>query len=161
MALVECVPNFSEGRRAEVLEAILASIRSVDGTRLLDSSMDADHNRAVATFVAPVEAAGEAAFRAIREAAARIDLRVHDGEHPRMGATDVCPFVPLGEGGMAACVTLAHALGERVGSELAIPVYFYGEAARRPERRRLPDVRRGGFEALRRAIGTDPERVPD
>jgi glutamate formiminotransferase len=161
MRLVECVPNFSEGRRPEVLEPILSAIRAVDGARVIDHSMDASHNRAVVTFVAPPEAAGEAAFRAIAEAARRIDLTAHQGEHPRIGATDVVPFVPLAGTTMSDCVALAHALGARVGGELGIPVYYYEAAARRPGRRNLPDVRNIGFEKLREAVATDPERVPD
>jgi glutamate formiminotransferase len=161
MSLVECVPNFSEGRRPEVLEAILAAIRAVPGARLIDQSMDASHNRAVVTFVGPPQAAAEAAFRAIACARDRIDLTKHQGEHPRIGATDVVPFVPLEGSSMQECVALAHALGARVGRELEIPVYFYEAAAKRPERRNLPDVRNIGFEKLRQAIAADPARTPD
>ena len=161
MSLVECVPNFSEGRRPAVLEAIVAALRGVPGVRVLDHSLDPDHNRAVVTFAGPFEAVEDGAFRAVREAAERIDLTAHEGVHPRMGATDVCPFIPLADAGVEDCVALAHRVGARVGGELAIPVYYYGDAARRPERRSLPDVRRGGFEALRDAIGSAPERAPD
>ena len=156
-----CVPNFSEGRRPDVLDAIVATLAGVAGVTVLDASLDADHNRAVATFAGAPGPAGEAAFRAIGEAAARIDLREHAGAHPRMGATDVCPFVPLEGTSMADCVRAAHALGARVGAELGIPVYFYGEAALRPERRALPDVRRGGYEGLAATLGRDPARAPD
>jgi glutamate formiminotransferase len=159
--LIECVPNFSEGRRPEVVAAIVAAIEGVPGARVIDRSMDASHNRAVLTFVAGPEAVAEAAFRAIAKACELIDLRVHEGEHPRIGATDVVPFVPLEGATMARCVELAHALGARVARELAIPVYFYESAARKPERRNLPDVRNIGFEKLRDAIGTDPARAPD
>ena len=160
-ALVECVPNFSEGRDAAVLEALRAALLSVSGVRLLDVQADASHHRSVFTFVAPPDAAAEAAFRAIRTARDRIDLTRHRGEHPRMGATDVVPFVPLEGATMDDCVALARRLGERVGAELGIPVYLYARAAARPERERLPDVRKGEFEGLRDAIGTDPARAPD
>ncbi len=161
MSLVECVPNFSEGRRPEVLEAILDAVRAVPGVQLIDQSMDASHNRAVVTFVGAPQAAGEAAFQAIACARDRIDLTRHQGEHPRIGAADVVPFVPLEGSSMQECVALAHALGARVGRELEIPVYFYEAAARRPERRNLPDVRNIGFEKLREAVASDPARTPD
>jgi glutamate formiminotransferase len=159
--LVECVPNFSEGRRPEVLGQILDAIRGVDGVRLIDHTMDKDHNRAVVTLVGPGVAAGEAAFRAIAKARDLIDLTQHQGEHPRIGATDVVPFVPLEGSSMSECVALAHALGKRVGRELEIPVYFYEAAAKRPERKNLPDVRNIGFEKLRDCVANDPAREPD
>jgi glutamate formiminotransferase len=161
MSLVECVPNFSEGRRPKIVAAILDVIRAVPGVTLIDSSMDASHNRAVVTFVGTPRDAGEAAFRAIAKAATLIDLTKHQGEHPRIGATDVVPFVPLEGSTMTECVAVAHALGRRVGSELEIPVYFYEAAAKSPARRNLPDVRNIGFEKLREALATDPARVPD
>jgi glutamate formiminotransferase len=161
MGLVECVPNFSEGRRPEVLEPILDAIRSVAGVRVIDRSSDASHNRSVVTFVGEGQAAAEAAFRAISKAAQSIDLTKHEGEHPRVGATDVVPFIPLEGSTMDECVALAHALGARVGRELAIPVYFYESAARTPARRNLPDVRNIGFEKLREAVANDPVRTPD
>jgi glutamate formiminotransferase len=161
MSLVECVPNFSEGRDPAKLERILAAVRKVPGVKLIDSSMDASHNRAVVTFVGSPRDASEAAFRAIAEAKSLIDLTRHSGEHPRIGATDVVPFVPLEGSSMQECVATAHALGKRVGTELEIPVYFYESAAKRPERRNLPDVRNIGFEKLRDAIATDPAREPD
>ena len=161
MSLVECVPNFSEGRDRKNLDRILDAVRSVGGVKLIDSGMDASHNRAVVTFVGAPADAAEAAFRAIAEAKACIDLTRHTGEHPRIGATDVVPFVPLEGSTMEECVATAHALGRRVGGELEIPVYFYESAARRPERRNLPDVRNVGFEKLRDTIGTDPAREPD
>ena len=160
-SVLECVPNFSDGREPGVARALQAVIGAVPGVRLLDWHSDADHNRSVATFVGAPGALGDAAFAAIATAAETIDLTVHQGVHPRMGATDVCPFVPLAAGDMTRCVALAHALGERVGRELGIPVYFYGEAARTPARRALPDVRRGGFEGLRQALERDPARAPD
>ena len=160
-ALVECVPNFSEGRDPATLDALRAALTSVPGVRLLDVQADASHHRSVFTFVAPPDAAVEAAFRAIRTAHERIDLTRHKGEHPRMGATDVVPFIPLEDVTMDDCVQLAKRLGERVGKELEIPVFLYARAASRPERERLPDVRKGEFEGLRDAIGTDPGRAPD
>jgi glutamate formiminotransferase len=161
MSLIECVPNFSEGRRPEVVQAIIAAIESVPGARVIDRSMDANHNRAVVTFVAPAAVVGEAAFRSMQTARDRIDLRDHQGEHPRIGATDVVPFVPLEGATMDECIAIAHALGARVARELGIPVYFYESAARRPERKNLPDVRNIGFEKLREAIVSDPARAPD
>src|SRR5256714_3198397 len=159
--LVECVPNFSEGRNAATLEALRAALTSVPGMRLLDVQADASHNRSVFTFVAPPEAALEAALRAMRVATERIDLTKHTGEHPRMGATDVVPFIPLRDVTMDQCVTLARRLGERAAAELRIPIYLYARAAVRPERERLPDIRRGEFEGLRERIGKDPAVDPD
>src|SRR5918912_1140465 len=161
MRLVECVPNFSEGRRPEVVRAIRDAIAAVDGVIVLDVSSDESHNRSVITFVAPVERAVEAAFAGIREARDRIDLTTHTGEHPRMGAADVVPFVPLEGSTMEDCVALARELGERVGRELEIPVFLYERAATRPDRENLADVRRGEFEGLREEIGRNPNRAPD
>ncbi|HXY70521.1 MAG TPA: hypothetical protein VEH62_13820, partial [Gemmatimonadales bacterium] len=143
MSLVECVPNFSEGRNAEVLDALRAALTSVPGVRLLDAQADPSHNRSVFTMVAPPEAALEAAFRAVRLASQRIDLRHHKGEHPRMGAADVVPFIPLEGVTMDDCVALAKRLGERIGAELAIPVFLYERAASRPDRQNLADIRKG------------------
>ena len=159
--LVECVPNFSEGRRPEVIEAIVAAARAVPGVRVLGTHSDPEHNRSVLTYVAPPEAALEAGFAVAHEAVRRIDLREHSGAHPRMGALDVFPFIPLGEVPMARCVELARALGARIASELDVPVYFYEGAATSEERRNLEKVRRKGFEELREVIGTDPARAPD
>lgn len=161
MNLVECVPNFSEGRRPEVIAAIRDAIAGVTGVTVLDVSTDASHNRSVITFVAPAERAVDAAFAGIREARDRIDLRQHTGEHPRIGATDVVPFIPLEKTTMEECVALARQLGERVGRELEIPVYLYERAATRPSRKNLSDIRRGEFESLRTELGTNPERDPD
>ena len=161
MKLVECVPNFSEGRRPEVMQAIRDAIAAVDGVAILDVSSDISHNRSVLTFVAPLDTAVDAAFAGIREARDRIDLTKHSGEHPRMGATDVVPFIPLEGTTMEDCIALARSLGERVGRELGIPVYLYERAATRPTRENLADVRRGQFEALLTEIGTVPEREPD
>jgi glutamate formiminotransferase/formiminotetrahydrofolate cyclodeaminase len=159
--IVECVPNFSEGRRQEVLDQIKAAIASVPGVKLLDEEMDADHNRSVLTFAGKPEAVEEAAFQAIERAAALIDMEKHRGEHPRLGATDVVPFVPISGVTMEECVELARRVGERVGSELGIPVYLYEKAATKPERVNLAHVRRGEYEALKEEIATRPERAPD
>ncbi|HJU72492.1 MAG TPA: glutamate formimidoyltransferase [Gemmatimonadaceae bacterium] len=161
MALIECVPNFSEGRRTEVVEAIKSAIAAVDGVVVLDVSMDASHNRSVITFVAPRDRAADAAFAGMRIAAEQIDLTTHQGAHPRIGATDVVPFVPLEGATMDDCVALAHALGARVARELHIPVYLYERAATRPERTNLADVRRGEFEGLRDEIQRNADRRPD
>ena len=159
--LIECVPNFSEGRNAATIEALRAALTSVPGVRLLDVQVDAAHNRSVFTFVAPPDASVEAALAAMRVATERIDLTRHSGEHPRMGATDVVPFVPVRDATMDDCVALARRLAERVAAELQIPVYLYAKAATRPERERLPDIRKGQFEALRDRIGQDPAADPD
>src|SRR6266516_1100530 len=160
--LVECVPNFSEGRDPATIDARRAAIRAVPGVHLLDVQTDASHNRSVFTFVAPPAAAVEAAFAAMRVATQRIDLTRHTGEHPRMGATDVVPFVPVSGVTMEECVALAKTLGEQAGRELAIPVFLYAKAAMRPEHERLPDIRKGEFEGLRdRDLDPDfgPRRV--
>ena len=161
MDLVECVPNFSEGRRPEVVAAILDAIASVPGVAILDVSSDASHNRTVVTFVAAPGAAVDAAFAGIATARDLIDLTVHEGEHPRIGATDVCPFVPVAGVTMDDCVALARELGHRVGEELAIPVFLYERAATRPDRENLADVRRGQFELAREEVGSNPDRDPD
>jgi glutamate formiminotransferase/formiminotetrahydrofolate cyclodeaminase len=145
MKLVECVPNFSEGRRPEVVAAIRDAIAAVESVALLDVSSDASHNRTVVTFVVGVEHAVDAAFAGIRAARERIDLNSHSGEHPRMGATDVVPFVPLEGATMEDCIVLAKQLGERVGKELGIPVFLYERAATRPDRENLADIRRADF----------------
>ena len=159
--IVECIPNFSEARRPEVVEAILAALTSVTEISLLDHSSDTDHNRTVVTYAGPPAAVEEAAFRAIRKAAELIDLDQHTGSHPRLGATDVVPFVPISGVSMPDCVQMARRLGERVASELKIPVYLYEEAATRPERTNLENIRRGQYEGLKAEIGTNPERLPD
>ena len=161
MPLVECVPNFSEGQRPEVIRQIRDAIAAVSQVTILDVSSDTSHNRTVVTFVAPVATAAEAAFAGIRTAQSLIDLQSHRGAHPRIGATDVVPFVPLEGATMQDCVALARALGERVGRELSIPVYLYERAATRPDRENLADVRRGEYEGLRELIRTDPKRAPD
>jgi glutamate formiminotransferase/formiminotetrahydrofolate cyclodeaminase len=159
--LVECIPNFSEARRPEVVDQIAAAVMSVSEVRLLDRSSDLDHNRTVLTFAGPPKDVEEAAFRAIKTASELIDLNQHTGQHPRIGATDVCPFVPLSGVSMQECIEIAKHLGGRVGKELSIPVYLYEEAATRPERVNLENLRRGQYEALKKEMGVNPERDPD
>jgi glutamate formiminotransferase/formiminotetrahydrofolate cyclodeaminase len=159
--LVECVPNFSEGRRREVVEALIQTVASIPGATFLDSEMDADHNRSVLTFAGEPEPVMEAAFAVVKRAAELIDLNHHKGEHPRMGATDVVPFVPVEGVALEDCAEMARKVGKRIGEELKIPVFLYEAAASRPERTNLADVRRGEFEGLRDAIGKDPARKPD
>lgn len=159
--LIECVPNFSEGRRSDVIAAIRDAIAAIDRTAVLDVSSDVSHNRTVITFVAAAESLVDAAFAGIAKARDLIDLTHHSGEHPRMGAADVVPFVPLEGTTMEECIALARRLGERVGRDLQIPVYLYERAATRRERENLADVRRGEFEGLRDSIPTDPARAPD
>jgi glutamate formiminotransferase / formiminotetrahydrofolate cyclodeaminase len=161
MELVECVPNFSEGRRPEIIAAIRDAIASAADVAILDVSSDASHNRTVVTFVAAKDAAVSAAFNGIAKAAELIDLTTHQGEHPRIGATDVCPFIPLQGTTMEDCIELAQTLGRRVADELAIPVYLYERAATRPDRENLAVIRRGQFELARTEIGSNPDRVPD
>lgn len=161
MTLIECVPNFSEGRDLSAITAIRDAIAAVDGVSVLHMTMDASHNRSVITFVGPPGHIVDAAFAAIRTARECIDLSKHTGVHPRMGAADVVPFIPLDGATMDDCVAAARTLGERVGRDLDIPVYLYEHAATRPERRNLADVRRGGFEVIREDILTKDERAPD
>jgi len=159
--LVECVPNFSEGLNADTVQRIADAIRSVDSTCVLDTHIDPDHNRSVITFVAPPAKIVEAALKAVARATQLIDMRQHKGEHPRLGATDVLPFVPVRDVTMEECVQLAHQAGRRIAAELSIPVYFYEQAALRPERKNLEDVRRGALERLRKEIATVQAREPD
>ncbi|HYK20107.1 MAG TPA: glutamate formimidoyltransferase [Pyrinomonadaceae bacterium] len=160
-ALIECVPNFSEGRRPEWVRLIADAIAAVETACVLDTHIDPDHNRSVITFVATPAKIVEAAVNAVRRAAELIDMRTHQGEHPRLGATDVLPFVPVREVTMEDCVKLAHEAGKVIARELGIPVYYYERAALRPERANLEDVRRGALELLREQISTNPERAPD
>lgn len=160
-ALVECVPNFSEGRKPETVQAIVAAITAVETACVLDTHIDPDHNRSVITFVASPEFVVDAAVQAVKRASELIDMRTHRGEHPRLGATDVLPFVPINGVTMDDCVRLAHAAGKRIAHELSIPVYYYERAALRPDRVNLEDVRRGALELLREQISTNPERAPD
>ena len=157
--LIECVPNISEGRRPEVINAVAAVVETVDGCRLLDVDPGKSTNRTVITFVGPPETVGEAAFRLIKKASELIDMSKHSGEHPRMGATDVCPFVPVAGVTMDDCIKVAQEVGERVGKELNIPGYFYESAAKRPERKNLAVCRKGQYEGLGK-LSTD-EGAPD
>jgi len=159
--LVECVPNFSEGRKTETVARLARAIASVDTACVLDTHIDPDHNRSVITFVAAPEMIVEAALRAVSLAAELIDMRRHTGVHPRLGATDVLPFVPISGVTMEDCAALAHQAGERIARELSIPVFFYERAALKPDRVNLEDVRRGALELLREQIALDPNRAPD
>ena len=159
--IVECIPNFSEGRDQKVIDVLLDTIRSVKGVRILDHHADTDHNRTVITFLGDPQSAEEAAFRAIKTASELIDMDRHQGEHPRIGAADVVPFVPIQNVSVQECVQMAERLGERAGNELRIPIYLYEDAARRPDRTNLENIRKGQYEGLRKAIKTDPDRTPD
>jgi len=161
MKIVECIPNFSEGRQPEVVKAIVDAVAAVEGVRVLDYSSDPDHNRTVLTFVGDPKAVEEGAYACVAKAAELIDLNTHHGEHPRMGATDVVPFVPISDVTMADCIEMARRLGKRVAGELNIPVYFYEEAAIRKDRVNLEDIRRGEFEGIKETIATDPYKEPD
>ena len=160
LEIIQCVPNFSEGRRTTVIEALAAAVNGVSGVKLLDVQSDPDHNRSVLTFVGPPEPTLTAAAAAVRKATELIDMEEHTGSHPRLGATDVVPFVPVGEAGIDRCIDLAHRLGDIVAEELGIPVYLYGAAAERPERTVLADIRRGQYERLKDEI-EQPHRRPD
>ncbi len=161
--IVECVPNFSEGRRPEVLKAITDAITAVPGVVLLDAEMDKDHNRAVVTLAGEPLAVKKGVFQGIKKASELIDLRTHQGEHPRMGATDVCPFIPISEITVEECVELAKSLGDQVGKELGIPVYLYEQAATRSDRVSLPDIRNkhGQYEGIKATIESDDTLIPD
>jgi glutamate formiminotransferase len=159
--LVECVPNFSEGRDRARIDVLETAIASVPGSLVLHRTSDPDHHRSVITFAGPGDAVMESAVRVAGKACELIDLNQHSGVHPRLGALDVLPFVPLGETSLENCVELAHRAGRRIWEELGIPVYFYEAAALRPERVRLEDVRRGQFEGLRTAALTDAAKAPD
>lgn len=159
--IVECIPNFSEGRRADVLAQIVSAIKSVSGVVLLDSESDPNHNRSVVTFVADPDRVVDAAIAGAAAAAELIDLNKHKGEHPRMGATDVIPFVPISGVTMEDCIALARECGERMWNELSIPVYLYEKAASRAERENLAAVRKGQFEGIRDEIAANEARLPD
>jgi len=158
--IVECVPNFSEGRDLDIIKAVIGQISAIEGVKLLGADPDRDYHRTVVTFVGEPDAVVEAAFAATRRAAELIDMTRHQGEHPRMGATDVVPFVPVSGVTMEECVRCAQRYGQRVGEELGIPVYLYEEAASRPERRNLAKVRKGQYEGLAEKL-KDPEWKPD
>ena len=158
--LIECVPNFSEGRRSEVIEAIVAPLRKKKGCAVLDFRADPDHNRLVVSLVGEPEPIQEALLEAAETAISRIDLNHHQGGHPRIGAVDVIPFVPLRNITMEACVELAHGFGRRYYEKTGVPVFFYEEAALIPGRSRLEVIRKGQYEGLKKEIG-NPERHPD
>jgi len=160
-SVVECVPNFSEGRKVDTIRRLVAVIEGVETACVLDTHMDPDHNRSVITFVAAPERVVEAAVRAVALAVELIDMRQHTGQHPRLGATDVLPFVPVRNVTIDDCVMLAHQAGGRIAQELSIPVFFYERAALKPERINLEDVRRGALELLREQIASEPGRAPD
>src|SRR5438093_841281 len=159
--IVECVPNFSEGRRPDVVDAIVSAITSVSNVYLLGREMDSDHNRAVITVVGPPESIGPAAVRGVEEAVRHIDLTKHEGGHPRIGAADVIPFVPIRGVTLDDCVQIAKSVGREIAEKFHIPVYLYEAAATTPSRANLENIRRGQFEALRREIGINPDRHPD
>lgn len=159
--IVECVPNFSEGRSKEIIEAILEEIKNVKDVHLLDYEMDADHNRSVVTFIGKPEAVKKAAFAAAEKAAELIDMEKHKGEHPRIGATDVIPFIPISNVTMKECAALARELGKEIAEKLNIPVYFYEEAATRGDRKNLANIRKGQYEILKKEIIKDENRKPD
>lgn len=161
MPIVECVPNFSDARRPEVIAKIMEAITAVDDVYVLDQHSDIDHNRTVVTFVGSPEGVENAAFAAIARAAELINLDEHTGEHPRIGATDVVPFIPISGVTMEECVAISRRLGARVAAELNIPVYLYEEAAASPERRNLAALRKGEYETLKRVLASDPSRTPD
>jgi glutamate formiminotransferase / 5-formyltetrahydrofolate cyclo-ligase len=158
--LLECVPNFSEGRRPEVVDALAAAVESTPGVKLLDRTSDRDHNRSVLTFAGPPDAVAEAMERAVGVAIERIDMTGHQGQHPRLGAVDVIPFVPLGETTMDDAVEFARDFGRRIAERYQLPVFLYAKAASRPERTVLADIRRPQFEGMRELIGS-PDYVPD
>ena len=158
-ALVECVPNFSEGRDSQVIEAIIATATGIPGCHLLSAEPDSDYNRTVVTLAGESEAVSEAAFRLISAAKEHIDMRNHSGEHPRLGAVDVCPFIPLREISMEECANLALLLGQRVSQELGLPVYHYGSAASDDSRRMLSTLRKGEYEGLQDRLTEDDEET--
>ena len=159
-SIVECVPNFSEGRDASKVDAIVEAIRSVAGIAILDREMDADHNRSVVTFAGRAEAVVEAAFRGVAKAVELIDLTRHTGVHPRIGAADVVPFVPVEGVTLEDCVRLAERAAKQIWERLRVPVYLYEAAARRPENANLENIRRGQFEGLREEVRANPARRP-
>src|SRR4051795_2689409 len=158
--LVECVPNFSEGRDKAVVDAIVEAMQ-VKGVYLLDREMDADHNRCVITLVGDRDAIAEAAIRGVGKAAELIDLTKHQGAHPRMGAADVIPFIPIEGVSLEDCVQISRKVGEEIWKRYQIPIYFYEAAAKLPERQNLENIRRGQFEGIRDEIATNPARKPD
>jgi glutamate formiminotransferase len=160
MAIIECIPNISEGRRADVVSAIVGAVAATPGVRVLDVSSDASHNRSVLTLAGNAAGLQAAVLTLFEEAIAAIDLRTHRGEHPRLGAVDVVPFVPIEGVTMAECVALAHDTARAVAERFGVPVYYYEEAAGNPARRNLEDIRRGEFEGLREKMAS-ASWVPD
>lgn len=158
--IIECVPNFSEGRNKEIIEAIVDEVRRIDGVKLLDYSPDADHNRTVVTIIGSPEGIEKAAFNLAAKASELIDMSIHTGGHPRMGATDVVPFIPVSDVTMDECIEIAKRVGKKIGEELNIPVYLYEDAASKPERRNLADIRKGQYEGFFEKINK-PEWKPD
>lgn len=158
--IIECVPNFSEGRNKDIVEKILDEVRQTEKVKLLDYSSDKDHNRTVVTFIGKPEGVKMAAFKLTKKASELIDLRKHKGEHPRMGATDVIPFIPIQDVTMEECIKIAEELGQMIGEKLDIPIYLYEDAARTPERRNLAVIRKGQFERFFEKI-KDPKWKPD
>lgn len=161
MKIIECIPNFSDARRPEVVEAIINAVAQVPGVHVLDRHSDMDHNRTVLTFIGDPAGVEEAAYQGIAKAVELIDLNQHKGEHPRLGAADVVPFVPISDVTMQECVEIARRLSKRVADGLGIPVYLYEEASARPDRVNLEDIRRGEYEGIKETIATDPYREPD
>src|SRR5690606_34950897 len=161
MKIIECIPNFSDARRPEVVEAIINSVAQVPNVHVLDRHSDMDHNRTVLTFIGDPAGVEEAAYQGIAKAVELIDLNDHQGEHPRLGAADVVPFVPISDVTMQECVEIARRLSKRVADSLGIPVYLYEEASVRPDRVNLEDIRRGEYEGIKATIATDPYREPD
>ena len=158
--LVQCVPNFSEGRNKDVVEKIVEEIRVMDKVKLLDYSMDKDHNRSVVTFIGEPEKVIEAAFNAVKIAAELIDMETHTGGHPRMGATDVIPLIPISDVTMEECIEYSIKLGKRIGEELNIPVFLYEKSAKTKERENLADIRRGQYEGMEEKLKQE-EWQPD
>ena len=161
MKIIECIPNFSDARRPEVVEAIINSVAQVPNVHVLDRHSDMDHNRTVLTFIGDPVGVEEAAYQGIAKAVELIDLNHHQGEHPRLGAADVVPFVPISDVTMQECVEIARRLSKRVADNLGLPVYLYEEASARPDRVNLEDIRRGEYEGIKETIATDPYREPD
>ncbi len=159
--IVECVPNFSEGRRKEIIEEIIDQVRKRKDVKLLDYSSDPDHNRTDVTFIGEPQSVKEAALDLAIKCVELIDMNKHKGEHPRMGAIDVVPFIPVYNVTMEECVKLAHEFAKEFSEKTGVPCFMYEEAATRPDRKNLADVRRGEFEGLKEAIGKDPDKVPD
>jgi len=161
MKLVECIPNFSEGKNKKIIDAIVNEIKKIKNVSLLDVESDPDHNRSVVSFIGNPEAVKKAAFSATAKAKELINMNKHKGEHPRIGATDVIPFVPISGIAMEECVELSKELGKEIGEKLKIPVYLYAKSATRPERIRLPDIRKGEYEGLKEEIKTNRDKKPD